>query len=71
MQIKMSLPKTFRQAVFKETGGPLVIEEASLTPPAPGEILVQVEACGVCFSDTITQHDYMGGGLYDYPPHYN
>lgn len=58
----MILPKTFRQAVFKEAGGPLVIEEASLTPPAPGEILVQVEACGVCFSDTITQH--MGGGLY-------
>jgi Zn-dependent alcohol dehydrogenase len=65
----MSLPKRFRQAVFKESGGPLIIEEASLTPPAQGEILVQVEACGVCFSDTITQH--MGGGLYDYPSHYN
>lgn len=62
----MSLPKIFRQAVFKEVGGPLVIEEANLTPPAQGEILVQVEACGVCFSDTIAQHDYMGGGLYDY-----
>ncbi|PCG99765.1 Polyketide synthase, enoylreductase [Penicillium occitanis (nom. inval.)] len=63
----MSLPKRFRQAVFKESGGPLVIEEASLTPPAPGEILVQVEACGVCFSDTITQH--MGGGFPRVPGH--
>lgn len=62
----MSLPKTFRQAVFKAAGGPLVIEEANLTPPALGQLLVQVEACGVCFSDTITQHNYMGGGLYDY-----
>lgn len=62
----MSLPRTFRQAVFKEAGGPLVIEEASLSPPAQSEILVQVEACGVCFSDTTSQHDYMGGGLYDF-----
>jgi Zn-dependent alcohol dehydrogenase len=67
----MSLPKTFRQAIFKEAGGPLVIEEAGLIPPAAGEILVQVDACGVCFSDTITQHDYMGGGLYDCPSHFN
>ncbi|OKL63466.1 hypothetical protein UA08_01793 [Talaromyces atroroseus] len=51
----MSLPKTFRQAVFKEAGGPLVLEEASLTLPGEGEILVKVEACGVCFSDTFAQ----------------
>ncbi|EEA27340.1 hypothetical protein TMatcc_004372 [Talaromyces marneffei ATCC 18224] len=65
----MSLPKTFRKAVFNEAGGPLVIEEANLTPPAPREILVQVEACGVCFSDTIAQHDYMGGGFPQVPGH--
>ncbi|KAE8556953.1 hypothetical protein EYB25_001659 [Talaromyces marneffei] len=65
----MSLLKTFRKAVFNEAGGPLVIEEANLTPPAPREILVQVEACGVCFSDTIAQHDYMGGGFPQVPGH--
>ena len=60
----MSLPKTFKQAVFKELGGTLVIEEANLTPPGPGEVLVKVEACGVCFSDTSTQSNTLGGGLY-------
>jgi hypothetical protein len=58
----MSLPKTFRQAVFKEAGGPLVLEEANLTLPGAGEILVKVEACGICFSDTFAQ--YNGANLY-------
>ncbi|EED19785.1 alcohol dehydrogenase, putative [Talaromyces stipitatus ATCC 10500] len=65
----MSLPKTFRQAVFKESGGPLVIEDANLNPPAQGEILVKVEACGVCYSDTIAQHNWMGGGFPQVPGH--
>lgn len=60
----MSLPKTFKQAAFKETGGPLVLEETSLKQPGAGEVLVKVEACGVCFSDTFAQHNHMGGGMY-------
>jgi Zn-dependent alcohol dehydrogenase len=59
----MSLPKTYKQAVFKEAGAPLTIEDAKLTPPGKGEVLVKVEACGVCFSDTFAQHNVMGGGL--------
>lgn len=59
----MSLPKTFKQAVFKELGSPLVLEHANLTPPAKGEVLVKVEACGVCFSDMFAQNNVMGGGL--------
>lgn len=59
----MSLPETYNHAVFKELGGPLIIEHAKLTPPAKGEILVKVEACGVCFSDMFAQNNVMGGGL--------
>lgn len=59
----MVLPKTFKQAVFKEAGGPLVIESAPLTPPGKGEVLVKVQACGVCFSDTFVQNNGMGAGL--------
>lgn len=33
-----TLPKTFRQAVFKEAGGPLVIEEAEMILPGRGEV---------------------------------
>lgn len=59
----MTLPQTYKQAVFKEQGGPLTIENANLTPPAKGEILVKVEACGVCYSDMFAQNNVMGGGL--------
>ena len=59
----MSLPKTFKQAVFKEAGAPLTIEEAELTLPGKGEVLVRVEACGVCYSDSYAQQNILGGGL--------
>lgn len=64
LRSKMSLPKTFKQAVFKEAGAPLTIEDATMTSPAKGEVLVKVEACGVCFSDMFAQNNILGGGLY-------
>ena len=60
----MGLPQTYKQAVFKEQGAPLTVEDTQLTPPGKGEILVKVEACGVCFSDLFAQNNIMGGGLY-------
>jgi Zn-dependent alcohol dehydrogenase len=59
----MFLPKTFKQAVFKAAGAPLTIEEAELKMPGKGEVLVKVEACGVCYSDMFAQNNIMGGGL--------
>jgi len=58
------LPKTFKQACFKEKDAPLTIEEVDLKLPSSGEVLVKVEACGVCHSDTFAQKNFMGGGLY-------
>lgn len=59
----MTLPKTYKQAVFKAAGATLTIEDAELTLPGKGELLVKVEACGVCFSDMYAQNNIMGGGL--------
>ena len=59
----MSLPQTYKQAVFKKADAPLTIEDVKLTPPGEGEVLVKVEACGVCFSDMFAQKNIMGGGL--------
>ncbi|KAK2745119.1 hypothetical protein FQN57_004026 [Myotisia sp. PD_48] len=59
----MSLPKTFKRAVFKEAGAALTIEEVVLTTLDKGEILVKVEACGVCYSDIFAQQNVMGGGF--------
>lgn len=60
----MTIPQTYKRAVFKSAGTPLVIEQVPLTLPGPNEILVKVEACGVCFSDVFAQNNVMGGGLY-------
>lgn len=57
------LPKTYKHAIFKEKGGPLVVEEVGMTQPETGEVLVKVEACGVCHSDMFAQHNVFGAGL--------
>lgn len=59
----MSLPKTFKRAKFTEKGAPLTIEEAKLEQPSRNQILVKVEACGVCHSDSFAQSNNFGVGL--------
>ncbi|HME09288.1 MAG TPA: alcohol dehydrogenase catalytic domain-containing protein, partial [Bryobacteraceae bacterium] len=41
-----------KAAVLREIGQPLELEEASAPEPGVGEVLIRVEACGVCHSDT-------------------
>lgn len=43
-----------RAAVLEEFGQPLVIEEVDLAEPKAGEVLVRLEACGVCHTDLYT-----------------
>ena len=40
-----------RSAVLTAPGGPLEIVEREEPRPGPGEILVRVTACGMCFSE--------------------
>ncbi|KAG8162870.1 hypothetical protein KVR01_007348 [Diaporthe batatas] len=65
----MTLPKTYKRAVFREQGEPLTIETTDLKLPIKGEVLVKVEACGVCFSDMFAQNNIMGGGFPIVPGH--
>jgi len=65
----MSLPITFKRAVFKAANEPLTIEETPMITPAPNEVLVKVEACGVCYSDKYAQMNAMGGGFPLVPGH--
>lgn len=58
-----SIPSTYKQAVFKEQGASLTLEEVDLVLPKRDEILIKVEACGVCHSDHFAQTNLMGGGL--------
>ncbi len=40
-----------RAAVLEEFGAPLAVGELDLAEPGPGEVLVRLEACGVCHTD--------------------
>jgi len=65
----MAFPEVFKQAFFKEAGGSLVIEQTPLKMPGRGEILVKVEACGVCHSEVFAQYNALGGGFPIVPGH--
>jgi S-(hydroxymethyl)glutathione dehydrogenase/alcohol dehydrogenase len=43
-----------RAAVLEQFGEPLVVQELDLLEPRAGEVLVRVEACGVCHTDLYT-----------------
>src|SRR3954453_4607873 len=43
-----------RAAVLEEFGAPLAVQEGDLAEPGPGEVLVRLEACGVCHTDLYT-----------------
>src|SRR3954469_14920017 len=43
-----------RAAVLEEFGKPLVVQELELAEPKAGEVLVRLEACGVCHTDLYT-----------------
>lgn len=45
------MTKTMKAAVVREFGKPLVIEEAKVPIPLEGQILVKMEATGVCHTD--------------------
>ncbi|RDU67482.1 alcohol dehydrogenase AdhP [Helicobacter didelphidarum] len=45
------MSKTMKAAVSKERKKPLVIEEVPIPKPGKGEVLVKIEACGVCHTD--------------------
>jgi S-(hydroxymethyl)glutathione dehydrogenase / alcohol dehydrogenase len=43
-----------RAAVLEEFASPLVVQEVELAEPGPGEVLVRLQACGVCHTDMYT-----------------
>ena len=51
------MPK-IKAAVCHEFGKPLVIEEVQLSDPGRGEVMVDIAACAICFSDI----SYIDGG---------
>jgi alcohol dehydrogenase, propanol-preferring len=51
-----SMARTMKAAVVRELGKPLVIDEVPVPEIGPGQILVKVEASGVCHTDLHAAH---------------
>ena len=51
-----------RAALYVSADAPVAVEEIALDEPGPGEVLVRVEAAGVCRSD-LHIRDTRGWGL--------
>jgi propanol-preferring alcohol dehydrogenase len=47
----MPVTRKMQAAVVEEFGKPLVLREWDVPAPAPGQVLVRTEACGVCHTD--------------------
>ncbi|KAI0909797.1 alcohol dehydrogenase GroES-like domain-containing protein [Ustulina deusta] len=65
----MSLPQSYKRAAFKALGEGLTLEDVPMQKPGHGEILVKVQACGVCHTDFYAQVNAMGGGFPKVPGH--
>jgi S-(hydroxymethyl)glutathione dehydrogenase/alcohol dehydrogenase len=50
-----------RAAVFTEVNAPLSVEDVTPLDPGPGDVVVQVQASGVCHSDLSISRGYTGG----------
>src|SRR5471030_1179497 len=50
------MSKTMKAAVVREFGQPLQIEEVAVPAPGAGQVLVKIEACGVCHTDLHAAH---------------
>ena len=46
-----SIPKTMKAAFVTEFGKPLMIGELPVPQPKDGQVLIRIEACGVCHTD--------------------
>src|SRR3954468_7055399 len=51
---------TMRAVQIAEQGGDLELVEREVPDPGPGEVLVRVEACGICHSDAFAKDGYPG-----------
>jgi D-arabinose 1-dehydrogenase-like Zn-dependent alcohol dehydrogenase len=48
----MPVPATMRAQRFYKATREWAVEDVPIPEPGPGEVLVKVEYCGICHSDT-------------------
>src|SRR5439155_23405511 len=60
--------RAMRVIQVSEAGGPLELREREIPEPAPGEVRVRVQACGVCHSDSYAKEGHFPGVGYPVVP---
>ncbi|MDP9417273.1 MAG: S-(hydroxymethyl)mycothiol dehydrogenase [Actinomycetota bacterium] len=55
------MPQQVRGVVARSKGAPVEVVDVVVPDPGPGEAVVRVQACGVCYTDL----HYRGGGITD------
>ncbi|GGG08341.1 S-(hydroxymethyl)mycothiol dehydrogenase [Rhodococcoides trifolii] len=58
------MPQQVRAVVARSKGDPVTTETITIPDPGPGEVIVKVQACGVCHTDL----SYREGGINDEYP---
>ncbi|KAL1304754.1 hypothetical protein AAFC00_003692 [Neodothiora populina] len=53
-------PSTCKAVVIEKVGAPYTIKDVPVEEPKEGEVLIKVEACGVCHSDSFVQQGAFG-----------
>jgi D-arabinose 1-dehydrogenase-like Zn-dependent alcohol dehydrogenase len=61
------MPK-MRAAQITRPGGPFELVERDIPQPAPGQVRIKVQACGVCHSDSLTKEGQWPGIQYPRVP---
>ena len=49
------LEQTMKAATVKQKGGAFELIQKNIPSPGPGQVRVQVKACGICHSDVLTK----------------
>ena len=57
------MPTITQAAVLRQRGGPYTIETVELADPGPGQLLIRMAACGICFTDVGVQRYEQGTPL--------
>ncbi|KAF2710251.1 alcohol dehydrogenase [Pleomassaria siparia CBS 279.74] len=55
-----SIPKTCRAIVIEKPGAPWAIKQVPVNSPESGEVLVKVDACGICHTDCFMREGGFG-----------
>jgi aryl-alcohol dehydrogenase len=57
------MPITTTAAILRQRGAPFSLERVTLADPGPGQVLVKLAACGICFTDVGVQRYEQGTPL--------